>query len=129
MLGQERRKSLFHLALSSPRLPPLSEAGSVVVNGVRVLKFIGMHTPSSIPSQCPGGSLHRSNLVGPCQGYTHLFTMVDKTTCWAKDVPVSGTRVNDYAKAFLKDGSADVVCQTSCHTGGHSFRRGLYIGK
>ncbi len=46
------------------------------------------------------------DLVGPfptsCEGYTHLFTIVDRTTRWAEAVPVSGTSVRDCAEAFFR---------------------------
>jgi hypothetical protein len=46
------------------------------------------------------------DLVGPFptspEGYTHLFTMVDRTTRWAEAVPVPGTSVRDCAEAFFR---------------------------
>ncbi|XP_061902030.1 uncharacterized protein LOC133649214, partial [Entelurus aequoreus] len=50
------------------------------------------------------------DLVGPLppsQGYTHLLTMVDRTTRWPEAVPLSSTASVDVARAFL---SAWVAC-------------------
>ena len=44
------------------------------------------------------------DLVGPLppsQGYTHVFTMVDRTTRWAEAVPLSSTTSADVARAFI----------------------------
>ncbi|XP_061566754.1 uncharacterized protein LOC133420887 [Cololabis saira] len=44
------------------------------------------------------------DLVGPLppsQGYTHLLTMVDRTTRWPEAVPLSSTGSKDVARAFL----------------------------
>ncbi|XP_061913889.1 uncharacterized protein K02A2.6-like [Entelurus aequoreus] len=44
------------------------------------------------------------DLVGPLppsQGYTHLLTMVDRTTRWPEAVPLSSTASVDVARAFL----------------------------
>ena len=44
------------------------------------------------------------DLVGPLppsQGFTHLLTMVDRTTRWPEAVPLSSTTAADVARAFL----------------------------
>ena len=44
------------------------------------------------------------DLVGPLppsQGFTHVLTMVDRTTRWPEAVPLSATTSADVARAFL----------------------------
>ena len=44
------------------------------------------------------------DLVGPLPsscGFTHLLTMVDRTTRWPEAVPLSSTTTNDVARAFI----------------------------
>ena len=44
------------------------------------------------------------DLVGPLptsQGFTHLLTMVDRTTCWPEAVPLVSTAAADVARAFI----------------------------
>jgi hypothetical protein len=46
------------------------------------------------------------DLVGPfpvsTEGYTHIFTMVDRTTRWAEAIPVPGTTTRHCAEAFFR---------------------------
>ncbi|XP_061915612.1 uncharacterized protein LOC133657845 [Entelurus aequoreus] len=71
--------------------------------GVRAsVKLVGALEPFPIPVR-RFDHVH-VDLVGPLppsQGYTHLLTMVDRTTRWPEAVPLSSTASVDVARAFL----------------------------
>ena len=68
---------------------------------------VQQHVHSSVPSlPLPAGRFSHLHvdLVGPLpssRGFTHLFTIMDRTSCWLKAVPLSSTSTEDCAKAFI----------------------------
>ena len=56
------------------------------------------------------------DLVGPLpasEGFTHLFTVIDRTTRWAEAIPLSTTSAPACARALFRSvvGLPDLVCQ------------------
>ena len=54
------------------------------------------------------------DLVGPLpssRGFTHLFTIMDKTSRWPKVVPLSLTSAEDCARAWFPVGSQSLLFQ------------------
>ena len=63
-----------------------------------------MRCLSKVQSAPPYSNKVNVDLVGPLpssHGFTYLFTMVDRMTCWPEAVPLSSTSASNGARAFI----------------------------